>query len=234
MSDWFGLNDVFAILLIFSVLAAAPSLLLLLLRRTEKQRIQQEADHWLLQRRTLTVNERRWRRYAVHCASVIPVSLVFVLYLFIFQAWGLATHALQPREMLAGYSVPIPLTWIIRSSGSNPETGDAWMEGLTSSGHLPAFSIANPQLNLASWSIRLQTSGKPQADMRRLQNQGYTNPIIRQVFPAGGETVTCLELERWHWYVLISCHGSDRLRALFTGNDSHEQDFYNTLRKVTH
>jgi hypothetical protein len=236
LSVWFpGLNDVLVILLILSVLAAPPGLLLLLLRRTEKQRIQHEADQWLLERHTLTVNERRWRSRAIHCASIIPVSFVFVLYLFIFQAWGLASHVFHPRATPAGYSVPVPLTWIILSSGSdNPEATDSWIYGLTSSGHLPAFSIVNPQLNLASWVIALEASGKPQADMHRLQSQMYKNAITGQVFPAGGETVTCLELERFNWYVSISCHGSDRLHAFFTGNISLQQDFYDIVRKITH
>jgi hypothetical protein len=236
MSVWFpGLNHVFVILLIFSVLAAPPGLLLLLLRRNEKQRIQREADQWLFERHTLTVNERRWRRYAVHCASIIPVSFVFVLYLYIFQAWGLATHVLHPHETLAGYSVPVPLTWIILSSSSdNPEATALWMNGLTSSGHLPAFSIVNTQLNLTSWSIALEAPGKPQTDMRQLQSQADTKPVIRQVFPAGGETVTCMELQRFNWYVSISCLGSDRLRASFNGNISLQQDFYDIVRKITH
>jgi len=215
------------------------------IRKGAKWSVQLESRRWLTERESgIDPRERQWRRRGIRLASLIPVLIVLLVFLFLPEIGGILSQVSSARPAsLLGYRVPIPRTWIVRSQWDEQETGRSWVAGWASRGI--AFGV-RPYLRmrapLSSWDIRTTPylQSEENATDRRLPRDSEV--IGQRVLRIGSENVTCLDY--WPSYLsrpehvetsplaYVECAG-DRLRAGFDGQRNQVATFYKMLEGIT-
>jgi hypothetical protein len=227
-------HPLLAVALFLLVLAGVAAVLILSGRRTEKKRIELEANRWLRERQTKTPTYRKWRSRVIRCASAIPSVIVLWFYLFVPQTWGLAAHLLRPgAARLNGYEIPVPATWIVRDQYDSDDLlrTDSWIAGLVGTGSV-SFKLLNRNLTISDWNFRVKSYGNPQKEMEARETIHPQHPIERNVIFIGNETVTCLEYGLYKSIIAVYCYGSKNLYADFTGDAINLPSFYKVLAGI--
>jgi hypothetical protein len=175
------------------------------------------------------------------------VITVLLVYLFLFQIWGLLSHVAQPRAGdLPGYRVPIPATWIILDRWEG-ENGESALWGMASQRtcvdpYAPSYL---PTVCLSGWDIRSEHFGQASETpiFRRhpteIPGRWYDEGVIdRREFRVGGETVACQKFRPPSHVdnsslTYIECSGTGRLRAHIRGPGGPIPAFFEMLSGVS-
>lgn len=222
-------------------LLVASTLMLLAIKRGSKHVVALESSIWLADRQArIASGDRKLGDRATSWALWIPSLVVFIVFLFLPEMWGLLTHIQRPRAgELIGYRVTIPATWTILFRNTDMTDGSAWAIGVAGTGigrglwaHLqPGF------LPLASWNIGTRRYPDRHPGMVA-RNPNKFRVIDQRDFGIGRTNLRCLEyvyaeIANEHVVNLrtvhIECSATEGLYAEFDGDKFHVPFFYRTL-----
>jgi len=187
--------------------------------------------------------ELQWRKRGALAASWIPSTTVLIVFLFLFQLWGIFTHIAKPSSgKLPGYNVPTPATWIVLDVEPQRGNGESWVTGLAfESTPATIKSFATGNAPLADWNFGTDPYGL--TDVLRSRRHIPRDDEIngQRFFNVGGEVLTCREY--WPSYLFrperaepalafTSCSGKGRFYANFYGQRSSLPTFYSMLNSI--
>ncbi len=221
-----------------------------LVRRLLKQAPDIESGRWLEERRMLSGDEIRRRSRAIRFASWIPVTCVLLLFLFFPEAWGVASQLAHRRDSAPGYRISIPAHWFVEYwEGAKeishvdpaPPAGEWIAYGIVSMGPARApRRYWNIDVPVSSWQLSTLPyvgNGEPSYSADPLKDARIQG---MRTFLIGNETLTCTDYRPAFYEqhfgmgprVFVYCSGSGRLRASFTGERMHLEEFYGVLQGI--
>jgi hypothetical protein len=227
------------------VVAFAVALgILFCIRKFDNWSVQAEAARWLAERSNTNLRERKWRTRAIRVASCIPALTVLLVFLFLPETWGILSHVGHPRAgNLPGYRVRIPATWVVWYVDGDRATGWSSVAGCVGRGI--GFGV-NPFTRwdwLSHWNIETAQFNQSEAPSYNHWMPEKEEIRNQRVVIIGTERLTCLEYIPFSWrhaafdpwpptVTCITCSGSGRLHASFTGMPSQIPTFYQVLDHI--
>ena len=219
--------------------------------------MQTDSEHFLAERRSLTLREIRMRNRAIRIASCIPVTCVLILFLFFPEFWGFASQLMQSKVELPGYTLSLPSTWFVIQQSPPQDIAKhfSWEFGLGNYGVSQSYGYIGTgparapswywhlRVPLSDWELRTLPYRRS-ADFEDAYAE-YDRPrnipiASTRQFAIGNETLTCDEYgpTKTRFYfsgyprVIVACSGTGRLRASFMGQPMHLNAFYQMLAKI--
>ena len=233
-----------------AILAAIPVLLFLFARKARKWGVELESQRWMTERQSgITPAQRKSRTRAIRLSLWIPSLIVLIVFLFLPEIWGMATHIQHHRAgrleeydfPFTAYEVKIPPTWIIQYQHSDATFRDSWVFGMAGRGM--AFGVTpyiSGSVPLSSWGIRTKPYNElADSNITRWVLKRY-RPTRTQDFLIGDAVLSCQEyspLEAGVWRTAaspayIECTLPQRFFATFEGEKVHVPDFYKMVASV--
>jgi hypothetical protein len=153
------LSEVFGLVVLPFVIGGMIWALFFAIRQTGRRSVAIEADRWLAERHAgVSARERKLRSLGISCSLWVPALTVLVVILFLPQTWGLVTRLRRPEAArLAGYRVPIPITWIVLSREMDPATGRSVVSGIAGRGCSPLRCLLfQGDFSLFHWGLETE------------------------------------------------------------------------------
>lgn len=220
--------------------------LFLVIRRIRRRSVRLESARWLAERQSgISAGERRWRNRAIRWALWLPSLTVLLVFLFLPESWGIASHFEFRTQALTEYQVRVPASWIILQQDAQLEPGYSYISGLAGRGM--AFSVTRYlhwwDVPLSSWSVGTQPYAYLGASAPEHWVPKIENVIAQRDFLIGNTPLTCVDY--WPSYLTergkpqdssiayIECSSPNRLYASFVGERFHVPVFYKMLEGIT-
>jgi hypothetical protein len=134
------------VLFLAANLVLIPGSLILCRHRRRAKWIREEADRWLAQGTPGFSPKSRSRRRPFRRILWTPAIVVFLIFLFFPESWGLASHCYEDRSVTVdGNRTSVPLTWAIARNDRSPQFVDAIIsKGIARSGFISYFRKEQP------------------------------------------------------------------------------------------
>lgn len=225
-------NRVIGPLLLFGPVLVGITSYAIYQRVMGQRRIRADAERWLAYRSRHSAQRRTRKLLAPQMGVWIPTVLAGVVFLFLSESIGLATHMLNLRPAkLIGYEVSFPLTWIITGSSAN---------GLQTWASAGAFDCRGPlrsgfqrywPFNLRASAVDVITSTSGITSYRGSPGTPFS---ISSVL-IGGQRAQCKEYVEWGDEKLrtVECTTpKNEISVSFFGDRSNLAAFYRSLEFV--
>lgn len=213
-----------------------------LARKSGNWAVKAEAQRWLSERQAGTCPaDRTKRNRSIRFAVCIPTLLVFPIFLFLPETWGIFSHLGQPESgNLSGYKVSIPASWLIVFHREDPD-GSSGVSGACGRG---IGRGVNPLRydSVSSWRVATDSYERRQRAKYDPFDDDHSDVLNRTDLTVGGETMACVDY--WPTYAWspnrreslriahVKCLGSGRLYADFDGMRSQLPAFYEMLASI--
>ncbi len=201
-------------------------------KRTRRTGFELDLERWHDQRRRgIRVEQARRVNRAIRAALWFPCLTVLLVFLFLPEALGLASHLIYlDARRIGDYLVPLPTTSVI-VGGSDDRKALYVLLGTGFARSLRAGEDFPLDFAISSWSFRMDASPIAQG---HLDSHSDSRAImIHDV------DMTCLTYRPQNLYpkrrtwVFIDCRAPDGFAAQMDGDEEHLQKFYSVLSKIT-
>ncbi|HTD23322.1 MAG TPA: hypothetical protein VK738_11750 [Terriglobales bacterium] len=245
--DWVSSRSI-AWLIVLLVLIGCGFIpaLFFVVRKLRKRGVALETKRWLAERQSGTsARERRWKDRAIRYSLWLPALSVLLVFLFLPESWGIASHFEFRTQVLTEYQVRVPASWIILQQDAQSEPGYSYISGLAGRGM--GFSVTRYlhwwDVPLSSWSVGTQPYAYFGASAPEHWLPKIENVIAQRDFLIGNTPLTCVDY--WPSYLTergkprdasiayINCYSPARLYASFTGERFQVPVFYKMLEGIT-
>lgn len=201
-------------------------------RVMDRRRIRADSERWLAYRSRESGRRHARKLLATQVGVWLPTLLVGVVFLFLPESIGLATHMFHPRPAkLIGYEVSFPATWIITGNGADNSQTWAFAGAFDFRGPLRSGFQRYWPFNLRASGVDVITSASGNA----LYNPNPKTPVSVRSVVIGGQPAQCREYVDWRDEKLrmVECATpKNEISVSFFGDRSNFAAFYRSLELI--
>jgi len=211
-------------------------------RRLGRRSVENEANRWLAERQGgVTRNESKRQRQIIGWSLWIPSATVLLVFLFLPELWGVASHVVHPNMGQASeYRLSVPFGWILTQRESdfreNPPVGESWIFGLAGTGTGRSFSNYLRRDFLSGWDIRTEPCGGPMTTSQGTPERH--GAVATRRLGTGAKQFTCIESSNPHsggasdGKIYVYCSGPPRLHVSLCCDRRQVPAFYHMLETL--
>lgn len=231
LSERIGNRVIGPLLLIVPVLVGITSYAIYQ-RFMGERRIRADAERWLAYRSRHSAQRRARNLLATQMGLWIPTLLVGVVFLFLPESVGLATHMLNLRPAkLIEYEVSFPLTWIITGSSANGSQTWASAGAFDCRGPLRSGFQRYWPFNLRASAVDVITSTSGITSYRGSPGTPFSISAVL----LGGQPAQCKEYVEWgdEKLRMVECTTpKNEISVSFFGDKANLAAFYRSLEFI--
>jgi hypothetical protein len=202
----------------------------------KRREIRIEAERWLAQRSRRTLQQRARLYRSKQIGVCIPTAFVGVVFLFLPELFGVATHVLHPGPAkLIGYEVSFPMTWVVAGEGANDARTLAFAGAIDCRGPLRSGRRRYWFLNPPASAVDVVTSSSGSD----IYHHNRNTPLSLRSVLLGGEPAICKEYPRYYdWEAtrdlrIVECStAKEEIFVSFAGDKSNLEAFYRNLESI--